>query len=180
MRTKQLIVVTLFLIALQTELSAQNYNGSIGFRFGYGWGLSGKYFIGGPRGNGHAIEGIMRYGYHGVVFTPEIGLYTMALYQKHWPLGRSGRWNVLLGGGAGIGLGKVDKQKVFALGIAPVFGFDVLLRKLPFNFSFDYKPTLFIDKRFAKKGIDKMDKEKFTFYEFAISVRYAFTGRRRR
>lgn len=180
MQIKQLYVVILFILFAHLSLKAQNYNGSVGFRVGYGWGLTGKYFIGGQRGNGHAIEGILRYGYHGVVFTPEIGVYMMALYQKHWTLGRSERWSVLLGGGTGIGLGKVDKQKVFALGIAPVFGFDVLLRRLPINFTFDYKPTLFFDHRFKQKGIEKIDKEKFTFYEFALSFRYAFTGKRRR
>lgn len=177
-------IVAAILICMFTGLAvAQEYKGAIGLRFGYGWGLSGKYFFnsnGYGRSSGHAIEGLLRYGYHGVVFTKP-GVNISALYEKHWMLGRDERWSFLLGGGLSIGYGNKSTTNIFAFGIDPILGVDVLLRKFPVNFTFDYKPTIYFDKYLKNPTIKT--KPSVSYYEIALSVRYAFTGgysRRRR
>lgn len=156
---------------------AQEYKGAIGLRFGYGWGLSGKYFFnsnGYGKSSGPAIEGLLRYGYHGVVFTKP-GINISALYEKHWMLSRDERWSYLLGGGLSLGYGNKSTTNIFAFGIDPILGVDVLLRKFPINFTFDYKPTIYFDKYIRNNSIKV--KPSVSYYEIALSVRYAFTGK---
>ncbi|HPA35140.1 MAG TPA: hypothetical protein PLA16_02165 [Chitinophagales bacterium] len=176
---KYLTALSFILFAQAISLQAQEYNGAIGIRMGYGWGVSGKYFFnGGRNSNGHALEALLRYGYHGVVFT-QPGINATVLYEKHFPLGRTRNWSFIVGAGPGMGFGKKGNVRTFAFGVAPIIGVDVLIKRFPINFSVDYKPTFFVDKVLKTAG----SKFVFSYYELALSMRYAFTnggGRRRR
>lgn len=180
MLKKQLFVVVALFFAMNikpTSLFSQDYKGAIGGRFGYGIGLTGTYFI----QNGHGFEILLRYGYHGLILNKP-GANFQALYQKHWELGRAAAWTVFVGAGPSFGYGKKttqSKQQYFALGVSPQFGFDYTTQRLriPIVFALDYKPTFNAD--FPVKNNSLKIGTDFSFYEVALSVRIAITGRRR-
>lgn len=179
-KISKLLYCFAILFIAQQSIQAQEYKGAIGLRFGYGWGVSGKYFFntnGYGKSSGHAIEGLLRYGYHGVIFT-QPGINLTALYEKHWALGRAERWSVLAGGGMALGYGNKSNVKIFAFGVEPILGVDVLLQRWPVNFTIDYKPTIYFDKYLKNKSVKT--KPYVSYYEIAVSVRYAFTNSRRR
>lgn len=158
----------LFIIILlcTTRLAdAQDYKAAVGIRFGYGWGLSAKGVIGRTT---HVIEGLLRYGYRGVVFT-QPGVNFTGLYEKHFPFGGGRNWAVLLGGGPSMGFGRNGSVKLFTIGIGPIVGLDVTARRLPVAFSIDYKPCFFIDKTIQREGVEPG----VSYYEMGFSVRYA-------
>ena len=181
MLKKQLFVVVALFFAMNIKPAtsfSQDYKGAIGGRFGYGIGLTGTYFI----QNGHGFEFLLRYGYHGLILNKPGANFQM-LYQKHWELGRGGAWTAFLGAGPSIGYGKktsISKQQYFALGISPQFGFDYTTQRLriPIVFALDYKPTFNAD--FPVKNAGTKIGTNFSYYEVALSVRFAITGKRRR
>lgn len=156
----------ILLIGLTKLSLAQDSKAALGFRFGYGWGLSGKYFM---DRKGNALEFIARQGVHGVLYnTNYINL--GALYEKHKKIDHRGKWLFYYGGGGffGIGENKFD-HAIVSSGIAPVIGLDFWTKNLvvPFNLSFDYKPTFYYD-RDVKANSNSFT---FTYLDFNISVR---------
>lgn len=166
------IIIIFFIIScFHTRVAAQQYKGAVGGRFGYGIGLTGVYML----QNGHGFEFLLRYGYHGLILNKP-GANVQVLYQKHWELGRSGAWTTFLGTGPSFGYGKKtsqSKQQFFALGFSPQFGFDYTTQRLriPIVFALDYKPTFNADFPVKNKSL-KVGTD-FSFYEVAISVRFA-------
>ena len=156
----------LLFILISHRTYSQDYRVAVGLRFGYGWGVSVKGVV---AENGHVLEGLARYGYHGVVFTNP-GVNLTALYEKHFMFGRANNWAFLLGGGPGIGFGKSGVTKYYSIGIGPIIGFDVTAQRIPLNFSIDYKPALYYDRAF---NVPKFHDRVITYYEVGIGVRYA-------
>jgi hypothetical protein len=148
----------------------QDYRMAIGARFGYGWGLSVKGVLGSKirQQSTHAIDGMIRYGYHGVVFT-QPGINFAALYEKHFPFGRYENWAFYLGGGPSMGVGKLGSLKIFTVGIGPVVGLEVTAPRIPINFALDYKPSYYFDKHIKRETKENT----FSFYELGFSVRFA-------
>ncbi|MEZ5054760.1 MAG: hypothetical protein R2807_08400 [Chitinophagales bacterium] len=149
---------------------AQNYKGAVGGRFGYGTGISGLYHV----QNGHVLEFLLRYGYHGLILNKP-GFNVQALYQKHWAFRKNDAWTVFVGVGPAIGFGKKNHQstqKFVALGVSPQFGIDYTTHRLriPFVLALDYKPTLNGD--FAVKNKSIKPKADFSYYEIAFSARF--------
>jgi hypothetical protein len=178
---KQHLVVIVLFIALNLRsftVYTQDYAGSVGGRFGYGIGLTGVYVL--DSRNGHVLEFLLRYGYHGLILNRP-GIHIQGMYEKHWQLGRS-NFSAYLGGGPAIGFGKknnIAKQLYFVLGISPIVGFDYTSKNLriPLILALDYKPTFHTDfpvnNKSEKVGLD------FSYYEIAFSVRIGI-GRSRR
>lgn len=177
MLIKRLYVTVLFFLAIifssSKTFSQTEYKYAVGARFGYGLGISGNYMFD-PQ-NGHGLEFLLRYGYHGLILNKP-GAHIQVLYEKHWVLGRS-HWTGYVGAGPGIGFGKktnLATQKYFALGLSPILGIDYTTQQLriPLILSLDYKPTFHADFPIAnaseKTGID------FSYYEIAFSVKIGF------
>ena len=160
------ILLIIFIFILFNNTKAQESKGAIGLRFGYGWGISGKYFL---DKNGNALEFTLKQGVHGSLYNTSVLNFT-TYYQKHFRIDRRGKWWFYTGGGAGLGFGKrYIKQNIVSTGIAPVIGFDFWTQNLvvPFNISFDYGPTLYYDR------ITKIKKNEisFSYLNFNIAVR---------
>lgn len=169
-KKQHIVVIVLFftMIIKPYNLFSQEYKGSVGGRFGYGLGLTGMYYI----QNGHGLEFLLRYGYHGLILNKP-GANFQVVYEKHWPLGR-GYWSVFTGAGPAFGFGKKtfeSKIIFFALGISPIIGFDYTTQRLrlPMVFAVDYKPTFNADfplNKTTKVGTD------FSYYEVALTARF--------
>ncbi len=159
-------ILFIFLIFILTNSFAQGSIGAIGLRFGYGWGLSGKYFL---DRNGNALEFTVKQGVHGALYNSSVLNFGTA-YQKHFEIDKRGKWLVYVGGGGNIGFGKnAPKQAVISGGFAPVIGLDFWTQNLvvPFNLSFDYAPTFYYDR------ITKIKKNEFSvsYLNFNVAVR---------
>lgn len=163
------LLISIFFCASKS-FAQTPYKAAVGARFGYGLGISGNYMF--DQRNGHGLEFLLRYGYHGLILNKP-GAHIQVLYEKHWAIGRS-NWTGYVGAGPGIGFGKkssLAKQTYFALGISPIVGIDYTTQQLriPIILSLDYKPTLhgdfLISKGKEKVGVD------FSYYEFAFSVK---------
>lgn len=165
----------LFILLFNTKtITAQQYKGAVGGRFGYGIGLTGVYML----ENGHGFEFLLRYGYHGLILNKP-GANIQALYQKHWELGRSGAWTAYVGAGPAIGYGKkssLSKKQYFALGVSPQVGIDYTTQRLviPIIFALDYKPTIYGDFPIKRINGNEKAKAEFSYYEIALSVRFGF------
>ncbi|HNC65099.1 MAG TPA: hypothetical protein PK075_10660, partial [Chitinophagales bacterium] len=83
----------IFLIFSLTNSFTQESKGAIGLRFGYGWGLSGKYFL---DRNGNALEFTVKQGVHGTLYNTSVLNFGTA-YQKHFEIDRRGKWFVYVG-----------------------------------------------------------------------------------
>ncbi len=139
--------------------NAQDYQTSVGFRGGYGAGVSIKHFL----NETNAVEGIAAFRYHGFKAT--------ALYEIH-----KGRvadveyLNWYFGGGAHVGIADNDwsyykdwNSHIYA-GLDAILGVEYTFTEfdLPFNVSLDFKPGFNIGYRFL--SVD----------EVAFSIRYNF------
>ncbi len=174
MYLKQLYLTVTFFVSLcfcETKLLAQTpYKAAVGARFGYGFGLAGNYMF--DQRNGHGLEFLLRYGYHGLILNKP-GVHIQVLYEKHWAIKRS-NWTGYVGVGPGIGFGKKNslaKQTYFALGISPIVGVDYTTQQLriPIIIALDYKPTLHGDFPIGN-GAEK-PRSNFSYYEIAFSVK---------
>lgn len=160
------ILAILILFAFINKSFAQESKGAIGLRFGYGWGLSGKYFM---DRKGNALEFTIKQGVHGSLYNTSV-LNLTTYYQKHFDIDRRGKWLFYVGGGGSLGFGKQDvKQRIVSTGIAPIIGIDFWTQNLivPFNLSFDYSPTLYYDRITSIKKNDFS----FSYLNFNIAVR---------
>lgn len=174
MHLKQLTLTAILFLSLsfcKTKLLAQTpYKAGVGARFGYGLGIAGTYMF--DQRNGHGLEFLLRYGYHGLILNKP-GAHIQVLYEKHWAIGRS-NWTGYVGAGPGIGFGKKNslaKQTYFALGISPIVGIDYTTQQLriPLILSLDYKPTLHGDFPLSSNG--EKPSADFSYYEIAFSVK---------
>lgn len=143
------------------QLSAQqNYNGALGLRLGYPYGITGKGFI----SKADAIEGILHFNsqnnYHRYV-----GL--TVLYERHVELSALKGLNLYYGGGAGFVAysNKYRNTDTYSLGIDGIIGLEYTLDDIPLNFGVDVKPYIGIypDLGFNENNV-----------QGALSVRYAF------
>lgn len=177
MSTKHFFIAVNIFVAIlfsSSKLFAQTeYKAAIGARFGYGFGLSGMYMF--DQRNGHGLEFLLRYGYHGLILNKP-GAHLQVLYEKHWEIGRRiNGFTAYVGAGPAIGFGKVSYLSnitYFALGVSPIVGIDYTTQQLrvPIILAFDYKPTLHGDFPIANgKGVKP--KYDISYYEIAISVR---------
>lgn len=175
MKINQLVLKRLLIIAILFPtlnlFSQTEYKYAVGARFGYGVGITGTYMF--NQNDGHGLEFLLRYGYHGLIINKP-GAHIQVLYEKHWAFGRGGSWTGYVGAGPGIGFGKktyLSKKSYFALGLSPIVGIDYTTQQLriPIILSLDYKPTLHGDFPMAntteKPSID------FSYYEIAFSVK---------
>ncbi len=178
MRIERLFIGLLFFCIFICNTSyAQQCKGAIGARFGYGIGLTGQYYF--DQRNGHALEFLLRYGYHGILLNRP-GINIQALYEKHWEFRRNRNWTGYVGAGPAIGIGRKSvgsKQNYFAFGASPILGIDYTTQRLaiPFILSLDYKPTFYANAPLGK-GKQKVEFERaeeyFTYFEIAFSVRF--------
>lgn len=177
MSIKQIFIITIIFFSIclsSSKLLAQTeYKAAVGGRFGYGIGLTGMYMF--DQNNGHGLEFLLRYGYHGLILNKP-GAHVQVLYEKHWEIGRRIRgFTVYAGAGPAIGFGKrtnLSKTVYFALGASPIVGIDYTTQQLriPIILAFDYKPTLHGDFPIANTYGIKPSFD-FSYYEIAISVR---------
>lgn len=163
------LLFTLF-ICTSKSFAQTPYKAAVGIRLGYGFGIAGNYMF--DQRNGHGLEFLLRYGYHGLILNKP-GAHIQVLYEKHWAIKRS-NWTGYVGVGPGIGFGKKNslaKQTYFALGISPIVGVDYTTQQLrvPIIIALDYKPTLHGDFPIAN-GKEKIVTD-FSYYEIAISVK---------
>jgi len=173
---KQLIVAGLLFITIifssSKSFSQTEWKGAVGARFGYGIGITGIYMF--DQRNGHGLEFLLRYGYHGLILNKP-GAHIQVLYEKHWEIGRRVRgFTAYVGAGPAIGFGKKiseSKQTYFALGLSPIVGLDYTTQQLriPLILALDYKPTLHGD--FPITGNGEKPSANFSYYEIAFSVR---------
>jgi len=169
-RFASFLFFTTFLLSLKS-FSQTEYKYAVGARFGYGIGVTGTYMF--NQNDGHGLEFILRYGYHGLILNKP-GAHLQVLYEKHWAFGRRGSWTGYVGAGPGIGFGKKtfqSKTSYFALGISPIVGIDYTTQQLriPIILSLDYKPTLHGD--FPMANTSEKPSANFSFYEIAFSVK---------
>lgn len=159
-------VFSLLVLFIFLNSKAQESKGAIGLRFGYGWGLSGKYFL---DRNGNALEFTAKQGIHGSLYNTNI-MNLGTTYQKHFEIDRRGKWFAYVGGGGSLGFGKNSSNySVISSGIVPIVGLDFWTQNLivPFNLSFDYSPAIYYDRVFKTK------KNEFSvsYLNFNIAVR---------
>lgn len=181
---KKSIWVVLFCFALQiknTSIYAQEYKGAVGARFGYGLGITGKYFF--DKDAGHALEFLLRYGFQGLV-TSRPGANIQVLYEKHWFFGRNQNWSAYVGGGPALGFGKkksLTETVYAAFGISPIGGIDFTTQNLivPIILALDYKPTLYGNFPINSKNNILKPEFEFTYIEVAFSVRVGLGNKRR-
>ena len=169
--TLKYVISIAILFSTKISFSQTEYKAAVGARFGYGLGIAGTYMF--NQNDGHGLEFLLRYGYHGLILNKP-GAHIQVLYEKHWALGRRSSWTGYVGAGPAIGFGKKSQLSditYFALGISPIFGIDYTTQQLriPFVLSLDYKPTLHGDFPISKTN--EKPKANFSYYEIAISVK---------
>lgn len=129
MKKITLLFSLLFVLALASEMKAQDYKSAIGLRFGVPYGVSYKFFVSEPS----AIDLYLGSRYSGLTFG--------ATYQIHndFPDVAGLKW--FWGGGASVGFYTSD----FQIGIAGVAGIEYTFADAPFNLSLDLMPTYYFD-----------------------------------
>ena len=163
---QKIILILIISFLLLSNTNAQESKGAIGLRFGYGWGLSGKYFL---DRNGNALEFTLKQGVHGVLYSTNF-VNIATTYQKHFEIDRRGKWFFYVGGGGAFGAGKTrSDQKIVSTGIVPIIGLDFWTQNLvvPFNLSFDYAPSVYYDRNTTAKK----NNATINYLNFNIAVR---------
>ncbi|MEN8155350.1 MAG: hypothetical protein ABFS10_00245 [Bacteroidota bacterium] len=137
------------LLMLPVQLQAQPYNHAGGVRAGYTSGITYKgLFL-------HSMNGVeIDAGYN------NHGLNLSALYVMHREVSTSSRW--LLYGGGGVFGGEWDQE--VSAGLVAMGGIEYVVRDLPLNFGFDWKPMINLYKVFDTD-----------FLDFAVTIRYRFS-----
>lgn len=129
----------IILILLSTSIFSQKYTTAIGLRGGTFNGLTAKHFI----GSDAAIEGLVTSRWGGFNIT--------ALYELHEPAFNQKGLNWYYGGGMHVGFyddervdwkDREDRDNHFVLGVDGIVGLEYNFKKIPFNISLDWKPTL--------------------------------------
>jgi hypothetical protein len=147
MKTRRFFLLVAILL-LPLHLQAQPYEHAAGIRAGYSSGLTYKgFFL-------HRMSGVeldVTYNQH--------GLNISGLYVIHAEPFRKSRWQIYFGGGGFGGLWDDEPS----LGLVAMGGIEYILRDLPLNFGFDWKPMLNIYKTFH-----------YDLLDFGLTIRYRF------
>jgi len=133
-----LLFSTLFILAMSSHLKAQDYQSSIGLRFGTPISLSYKFFV----TEANAIELFAGYrGYSNVYSWFNIG----GLYEVHKPFPDVDGLHWYYGGGASVMFFSYDydiyDDGSVGVGLSGVLGLDYKFANAPFNLSLDIMPT---------------------------------------
>ena len=142
MKKIALLFSMLFVLALSSQLKAQNYNSAIGLRFGYPLSISYKTFM----TESNALELYAGYrGYSGIYSYFTVG----GLYEIHKPINGVDGLSWYYGGGISVQFFTYDNSYVFTddngsvgVGLSGVIGLDYKFADAPFNLSVDFLPTI--------------------------------------
>lgn len=142
MKRITLLFSMLFVMAIASNLKAQDYNSAIGLRFGYPLSITYKTFL----NESNALELYAGYrGYSGIYSYFSVG----ALYEIHKPINGVDGLSWYYGGGLSVQFFTYDNSYVFTddngsvgLGISGVIGLDYKFADAPFNLSVDFLPTI--------------------------------------
>ena len=127
---KLILLVSLFvLVALSSNLHAQDYKSAIGLKLGYPFGVTYKFFISEPA----AIDLFIGTRYSGVTFGGN--------YEIHKPLPDVEGLKWYYGGGAIFTFYDYGGAGSSNFGIDGVVGLDYKFADAPFNLSLDVMPT---------------------------------------
>jgi hypothetical protein len=139
MKKIALLFSMLFVLAVSSQLKAQNYNSAIGLRFGYPLSVSYKFF----KNESHAIE--LYGGYRG--FSTYSYFALGALYEIHKPISDVAGLSWYYGAGLSAVFWNYDyttEDGGFSVGLSGVIGLDYAFSDAPFNLSLDFIPTFLI------------------------------------
>ncbi len=142
MKKITLLFSMLFVMAVASNLKAQDYNSAIGLRFGYPLSISYKTFL----TESNALELYAGYrGYSGIYSYFTVG----GLYEIHKPINGVDGLSWYYGGGVSVQFFTYDNSYVFTddngslgVGISGVLGLDYKFADAPFNLSVDFLPTI--------------------------------------
>jgi hypothetical protein len=139
MKKIALLFSMLFVLALSSQLKAQDYKSAIGLRFGYPISVSYKTFM--TESNALEIYAGFR-GYSGIYSYFAIG----GLYEIHKPFADVAGLSWYYGGGASVQFYTYDDDIYddgsFGVGLSGVIGLDYKFADAPFNLSLDFMPTI--------------------------------------
>ena len=142
MKKITLLFSMLFVMAVASNLKAQDYNSAIGLRFGYPLSISYKTFL----TESNALELYAGYrGYSGIYSYFTVG----GLYEIHKPINGVDGLSWYYGGGVSVQFFTYDDGYFFnddngslGVGISGVLGLDYKFADAPFNLSVDFLPTI--------------------------------------
>ncbi len=142
MKKITLLFSMLFVMAVASNLKAQDYNSAIGLRFGYPLSISYKTFL----TESNALELYAGYrGYSGIYSYFTVG----GLYEIHKPINGVDGLSWYYGGGVSVQFFTYDNSYVFTddngslgVGISGVLGLVYKFADAPFNLSVDFLPTI--------------------------------------
>jgi len=141
MKKITLLFSMFIILALSSQLKAQDYKSAIGLRLGYPVSISYKTFM----TETNALELFLGYrGYSGIYSYISLG----ALYEIHKPISDVEGLSWYYGFGASLNLFTYDDAYVFnddngsfGVGLSGVIGLDYKFPSAPFNLSLDFMPT---------------------------------------
>ena len=133
MKKFTLLFSMLFVLAISSQLKAQNYNKAIGLRLGYPNAIDYKFFM----SESNAVELYLGLRYDGINFG--------GMYEIHKPLSDAEGLSWYWGAGASLSFYSyyVDENET-SFGINGVIGLDYTFQDAPINLSIDYMPTFLI------------------------------------
>ncbi len=137
-----LLFSMLFVLALSSQVKAQDYKSAIGLRFGYPVAISYKTFM----TEKNALELFAGYrGYSGIYSYFSVG----GLYEIHNAIADVDGLSWYYGGGLSLQFFSYDDsyyfgedQGSFGVGLSGVIGLDYKFASAPFNLSLDFMPTI--------------------------------------
>ncbi len=142
MKKIALLFSMLFVMALSSQLKAQDYKSAIGLRFGYPLSVSYKTFL--TESNALELYAGLR-SYSGIYGYISVG----GLYEIHKPIGEVDGLSWYYGFGASVQIFTYDEDYWYGLdeegkigvGISGVIGLDYKFASAPINLSVDFLPT---------------------------------------
>jgi len=156
---RKTILAFLLVVVGASTAAAQNYDQAFGLRLGTMVGASYKQFV----NSSQAFEAIADLD---ILHSDAMVVRATALYEFHIPIysvdGLS--WYIGPGVSAGVQLGD---DSGFILGLDAIGGIEYKLASLPFCFSLDYNPKIFL------LGYEKA-KDKLSWANLGLTIRYTF------
>jgi len=142
MKRITLLFSMLFVLAISSQLKAQDYKSAIGLRFGYPLSISYKTFL--TESNALELYAGFR-SYSGVYGYFSVG----GLYEIHKPITSVEGLSWYYGGGLSVQFFTYDDSYYFnddngtvGVGLSGVLGLDYKFADAPFNLSLDFMPTI--------------------------------------
>ena len=130
MKKITLLFSMLFVMAIASNLKAQDYKSAIGLRLGYPFGVTYKFFV----SDANAIDLYVGTRYSGFVIGGN--------YEIHKPISDVEGLSWFWGGGAlATFYSYYSGQNTTSIGIDGVLGLDYKFADAPFNLSIDFMPT---------------------------------------